>query len=148
MSKSSNWSSDYKHPKWQKKKAEILDRDNHTCLLCGDTETQLHVHHGYYGKHDTKIWDVPDKYLWTLCENCHETVTEEMDRVRQLVGSVHPSKINNLKSLIKSANGEEEGTSKAEDGHCLKRSFYEQNDTDNSPRQKKSEIWWVKVLVR
>lgn len=37
-----------KEPRWQKRKTEILSRDNFTCQLCGDTENTLHVHHKYY----------------------------------------------------------------------------------------------------
>lgn len=60
-----------KSPKWQKRRLEILQRDNFTCQLCGDKERTLHVHHLYYepGK---KIWEYPDSALITLCEECHK----------------------------------------------------------------------------
>jgi hypothetical protein len=56
------------HPKWQKKRLEILQRDNFTCTLCGDTETTLHIHHEEYGKF---AWSVDSKYLHTRCSHCH-----------------------------------------------------------------------------
>ena len=42
-----------KNPKWQKKRLEILSRDNFSCVVCGkgiETDTALHVHHLSYIK--------------------------------------------------------------------------------------------------
>lgn len=60
-----------KDPRWQKKRLEILNRDNWTCQRCHDTETTLHIHHKRYlpGK---EPWDIPNDLLITLCEDCHE----------------------------------------------------------------------------
>ena len=63
----------YKHPKWQKKRLEILDRDGFKCKLCGATENQLHVHHKYYDN-AIKLWEYPGESLVTLCNECHKTV--------------------------------------------------------------------------
>lgn len=60
-----------RHPFWQKKKAEICQRDNWTCKKCGDTLSLLIVHHLYY-KPNTEPWDYPSEALVTLCELCHE----------------------------------------------------------------------------
>jgi len=32
-------------PRWQKKRLEILERDGFECNSCGDSSTELHVHH-------------------------------------------------------------------------------------------------------
>lgn len=61
-----------KSPKWQKKRLEILNRDNFTCQSCGNTNETLHVHHIKYIK-DKMYWDYPDSLLITLCEECHDT---------------------------------------------------------------------------
>ena len=37
-----------KHPKWQKKRLEILQRDEFKCVHCLDGESTLHVHHNMY----------------------------------------------------------------------------------------------------
>lgn len=55
-------------PKWQKKRLEILSRDNFTCVLCGDTETELHVNHL---KYKDEPFDTPNEDLETLCKHCH-----------------------------------------------------------------------------
>jgi 5-methylcytosine-specific restriction endonuclease McrA len=33
------------HPKWQRKRLEILNRDGFKCVLCGNEEMQLQIHH-------------------------------------------------------------------------------------------------------
>jgi len=73
-----NYSEKLKDPRWQKKRLEILERDNFTCKLCGDTKTTLHVHHKKYFK-DKDPWDINNKYLITLCEHCHIELSEIKD---------------------------------------------------------------------
>lgn len=59
-------------PRWQKKRLDILSRDNFTCQHCASTEKTLHVHHhGYWQNLDP--WEYPDAALVTLCAECHET---------------------------------------------------------------------------
>jgi len=69
-----------KDPKWQKKRLEILERDNFTCVICGDDKSTLHVHHRAYLK-DRDLWEYADPYFVTLCESCHEYETENMSGV-------------------------------------------------------------------
>lgn len=66
--KKQTYSEKLKNPKWQKKRLEILQRDNFSCVLCGDTETELHINHLKYTK---QPWDAPNKDLQTLCKDCH-----------------------------------------------------------------------------
>jgi hypothetical protein len=61
-------------PRWQRKRLEILQRDNWTCQACLDTEHTLHVHHRYYQK-DKNPWEYPPQSLVTLCAECHEKET-------------------------------------------------------------------------
>lgn len=60
-----------KSPHWQKKRLEIMERDNFTCQYCLDTENTLTVHHKSY-KEGVNYWDYADSELITLCEYCHE----------------------------------------------------------------------------
>jgi 5-methylcytosine-specific restriction endonuclease McrA len=57
-------------PRWQKKRLEILERDNWACQWCGDAETTLHVHHLYYS--GSFPWETEDDGLQTLCSECHD----------------------------------------------------------------------------
>ena len=59
-------------PKWQKKKSEILLRDNYKCRSCGSEHITLHAHHIFYIE-GTDPWDYKDDNLITLCEVCHNT---------------------------------------------------------------------------
>lgn len=68
------YSEKLRSPKWQKKRLEILTRDNFTCQLCGDTETELQIHHKEYisGKDP---WEYDNALLITLCKDCHGFVS-------------------------------------------------------------------------
>lgn len=57
-------------PRWQKKRLDILQRDEFSCQICKDKTTTLHVHHFSYEKSGNP-WDTPDDDLITYCECCH-----------------------------------------------------------------------------
>lgn len=63
-------------PRWQKKRLEILNRDDFYCGKCFDGETTLHVHHKHY-QHGKKPWEYNSDFLITLCKTCHEAVKKE-----------------------------------------------------------------------
>lgn len=58
-------------PRWQKKRLEILERDNFTCQLCKSQKKTLTIHHFSYSKNP---WDVQNQSLLTLCFDCHKKV--------------------------------------------------------------------------
>jgi hypothetical protein len=60
----------YQHPQWQKKRLERLEAAQFECSNCGDTESQLHVHHKRYVK-GRKVWEYDDCELEVLCDKCH-----------------------------------------------------------------------------
>lgn len=64
------YSEKLKDPRWQKKRLEILSRDNFTCTKCGDDKSTLHVHHEAYRSGNP--WEISSSLLRTLCELCHE----------------------------------------------------------------------------
>lgn len=65
-----------KHPKWQKKRLEVMGRDGFACKYCGDKDTTLNVHHiDYHGK----PWESENKDLITCCEECHKHVLHNPD---------------------------------------------------------------------
>lgn len=72
-----SYSEKLKHPNWQKKRLSILNRDNFTCQLCQDTETELQIHHTQYTASEPYL--EPDENLITLCKHCH-LVTEAFHR--------------------------------------------------------------------
>lgn len=68
------------NPKWQRKRLHVLERDNFTCKKCGDTETELHVHHIKYQSYNPEETDI--SLLDTLCSHCHYIISgsEEMTK--------------------------------------------------------------------
>jgi hypothetical protein len=64
------YSEKLRHPLWQKKRLQILQRDEFACRECGDANTELHIHHLKYKK-SRNPWDYENEDLLTLCKNCH-----------------------------------------------------------------------------
>jgi hypothetical protein len=60
-----------KDPIWQRRRLEILQRDDYTCQKCKNQRKQLHIHHRHY-INGRKPWDYPDGLLVTLCISCHK----------------------------------------------------------------------------
>ena len=78
------YSEKLKDPRWQKKRLQILERDNWRCVNCTDSESQLHVHHKQY-ESKKMPWDYDDSNFITLCKECHDEVTAMGKRVLSLL---------------------------------------------------------------
>lgn len=61
----------YRHPEWQRKRLEVLQRAGFKCEGCGAADQQLHVHHKRYVK-GRMVWEYDSDELDALCEGCHE----------------------------------------------------------------------------
>lgn len=75
-------------PRWQRKRLEILTRDNYTCQKCQSTEKQLQVHHRHYISH-REPWDYPSELLITLCYVCHKTEEDCADMGPEMFRTLH-----------------------------------------------------------
>ena len=64
------YSDKLKDPRWQKKRLEIMQRDEWKCQGCGDKKNTLNVHHLRYIE-NKKPWEYEDMYYMTLCDECH-----------------------------------------------------------------------------
>ena len=67
-----------KLPEWQRKRFEVLERDNWTCTKCNKGIDELYslgyifnVHHIKY-IYNYKPWDYDNELLITLCSGCHK----------------------------------------------------------------------------
>lgn len=67
-----------KSPQWQRKRLEIMERDDFTCRSCGSKEKTLNVHHKTYRK-NADPWDYDNDNFITYCEDCHGKWHEEKD---------------------------------------------------------------------
>ena len=65
------YSEKLKDPRWQKKRLDILHREDFVCEFCGEPGKTVHVHHLFYLS-NREPWDYPDWVLRVLCEECHE----------------------------------------------------------------------------
>lgn len=72
----STYSEKLKDPRWQRKRLEILNRDDFTCRGCGSKEKTLHVHHMYYLK-GAEPWEYHNNSLFTYCFECHDNIEQE-----------------------------------------------------------------------
>jgi len=124
----STYSEKLKDPRWQKKRLEILERDNYTCTGCGidgrykDKESglmdycEMHIHHIKYKK-NAMPWEYDDDELTTLCYACHKRLhikkkracekkrREELgiplpDKDYYMIGELLPKNLNEFKKYL------------------------------------------------
>lgn len=57
-------------PRWQQRRLAVLERDGWACTNCGDSKSELHVHHVAY-RRGADPWDYGDDDLTSLCATCH-----------------------------------------------------------------------------
>ena len=76
------YSEKLKDPRWQRKRLEIMQRDNFACTQCGDAKTTLNVHHWQYSK---EPWDVKNEDLTTVCRSCHEEIEQCKDLTKDFL---------------------------------------------------------------
>lgn len=74
----------YNHPLWQKKRLEIMQRDNWTCRCCGESEMQLQIHHLQYNRNGY-LWEVDNEVLVTVCDPCHQILHNELPKLAGLI---------------------------------------------------------------
>lgn len=76
------YSEKLKDPRWQRRRLEILSRDNWACVDCEAKESTLHVDHRIYRK-GQEPWEYADQELQTLCEACHKRIEEERKALKE-----------------------------------------------------------------
>jgi 5-methylcytosine-specific restriction endonuclease McrA len=77
-----NFWQQYKSPLWQRKRLEIMQRDNFTCQSCFSKDATLNVHHTIPYKASAKPWEYEDDELITLCEDCHSQISEDIKKIK------------------------------------------------------------------
>lgn len=88
------WSDQYKDPRWQKKRLEVLSIDEWMCQKCGSKDKALHVHHASYVR-GRKIWEYSASEMVTLCDQCHKTIHNLLADNKEVVV---PDLINSVRS--------------------------------------------------
>lgn len=64
-------------PRWQKKRLEVLLRDQFRCVECGAARETLHVHHHYYVS-GRPPWEYPLESMITVCWECHAHISRNL----------------------------------------------------------------------
>lgn len=104
MQKKELYSELLKDPRWQKRRLEIMQRDNFTCQICGHSDKQLHVHHLCYDKYKMP-WEHDDDELITLCEDCHKAEHDSLKRIRKTVKLLTESLLMiEIEAILEAAN--------------------------------------------
>jgi hypothetical protein len=76
-----------KHPNWQRKRLEVMERAGFRCEECDGDGTTLNVHHSYYEK-GCDPWDYPTESLHCLCEACHKEADEVRRSIQRQIGKL------------------------------------------------------------
>ena len=88
-----------RHPNWQRKRLEILERADFTCEQCGDTEKTLNVHHKRYRK-GAKPWEYENHELSSLCEDCHQREHADREEIADALSIVDPGRLDEILGFI------------------------------------------------
>jgi len=83
----STYSELLKDPRWHARKWDVLLKSGFKCQECGLETDDLQIHHRYY-RAGAKPWEYADDELACLCRDCHELITDELERVHRAVGQL------------------------------------------------------------
>jgi hypothetical protein len=73
-------------PRWQKRRLQLMEKDNFTCQWCGEKEKTLHIHHYCY-RQSRNPWESEDHEMTTLCCDCHSF--EHLEGVPKVIQDLH-----------------------------------------------------------
>lgn len=82
-----SYSDRLKDPRWQRKRLEVMERDEFCCQMCGDSKSTLHVHHKRY-VNGRQPWEYELAELATVCETCHDDAHEVMDASQKVMATL------------------------------------------------------------
>lgn len=88
----------WKDPRWQKKRLEVMQDANWECENCGDKATTLNVHHKRYIK-GRKVWEYERELLVCLCEPCHEVEHQQKELLLRILVEAGPGAIHQVIGL-------------------------------------------------
>lgn len=72
-----------KDPRWQKKRLEVLSKNDFSCEVCGDAKSTLHVHHKEYFK-NREPWEYEVDQLACICKECHQNEHDYIDPLKMV----------------------------------------------------------------
>jgi hypothetical protein len=90
-----SYSDDLRHPKWQRRRLEILSRAEFRCERCNADDRPLHVHHKRYVE-GFQPWDYADEDLIALCEVCHQLEHDPRKALVTIAAELRPGDFERL----------------------------------------------------
>lgn len=81
-----------KDPRWQRRRLEVFNRDNFTCIYCGEKTKELQVHHVLYLS-SRDPWEYDENHLVTACIDCHASETMLRNEDATLIGMMNMAAI-------------------------------------------------------
>jgi len=87
-------------PRWQRMRLEVMQRDGFACLECGGETQTLNVHHAFY-VFGRAPWEYESTTLRTLCESCHESITEAVTYIRQFIGAMSMKELKRVIAFLR-----------------------------------------------
>lgn len=72
-------------PRWQKKRLEVMNRDDFSCVRCSAKDKTLNVHHLFYDR-VSDPWEYDLDVLHTLCDECHKLEEEAKKKFCKMIG--------------------------------------------------------------
>lgn len=76
------YSEKLRDPRWQRKRLEIMNRDDFRCQACRSKDKTLNVHHRFYQRGNDP-WDYENEMLVTLCDVCHKKMEDSIRMVAE-----------------------------------------------------------------
>lgn len=83
--------------RWQKKRLEVLQREDFKCQWCKmihgvdlDQNQEVQVHHGYYEK-GLDPWEYDSDSLFCLCKEHHKKAQYLLTAAKRAIGRMHPA---------------------------------------------------------
>lgn len=107
-----SYSDKLRDPRWQKKRLEIMGRDQFTCQNCGAKDKTLNVHHCAYIK-GLDPWEYGFSLI-TLCELCHVERQDAQDQLLVCTCRLNNKQLFSLASFIGSFFNLQEHVNKGE----------------------------------
>lgn len=101
MASNSRYAETLRDPRWQRRRLDVMAREQFTCEGCGSTDKSLDVHHGYY-EYGKQPWEYPLQSLHCLCTKCHTIAGEQYKASKRTIGSLD---INQTQRTIGYATG-------------------------------------------
>ncbi len=78
-----SYKTDLRRGEWQRKRLEIMERDNFKCRVCSKVDNLL-VHHLHY-ESGLRPWEYDNESMVTLCDSCHTKIHKDLSKIAGLV---------------------------------------------------------------